>query len=77
MSEISVLPQIPNNLNGCSVRVATRNWPPFILSPFADDVAARIDTDAFNVTLNDGIEIKTMNMIAQKLNFKPIYVYDF
>lgn len=66
--------QIPNDLRNCPVRIVTRNWPPFILSPYANDFAARINTDADNVDLNDGIEIRTIKLIAEKLKFKAVFV---
>lgn len=55
---------MPSDLNKCPVRIVTTTWPPFIL-PFQE----REFTNKLINIGNEGIEIKLLQTISEKMNF--------
>lgn len=59
--------KIPKKLNDCPVRVRVVQWPPYVMPP-KEHITG---TDIYE--FDDGLEIKLMNTIAERANFKIIY----
>lgn len=65
------LSQVPTNLNGCPVRIATFADLPAIGPP--RDVPIYGLFDIMNANLTEGYEIQMMKTLADKLNFTTNY----
>lgn len=54
------------------LKIGTIYWPPFVLSPFYPRIPELRKHDTNNI--HDGIEIRLVNMITEKLNITPLYI---
>lgn len=59
--------KIPKKLNDCPVRVRVVQWPPYVMPP-KNHISG---TEIYD--FNDGLEIKLINTVAERANFKIIY----
>ncbi|KAF2884625.1 hypothetical protein ILUMI_21546 [Ignelater luminosus] len=60
--------KIPQDLNGCPVRVRTIIWPPFVLPP-----ESKILETEDQYVFKNGLEILLMNTMAEMANFSVVY----
>ncbi|KAF5289203.1 hypothetical protein FQR65_LT00089 [Abscondita terminalis] len=60
--------QIPTNLKGCSIKVRAVIWPPYVLPP-----SQKIFGKEEEYLFGKGIEILTLNTLAEMMNFSIIY----
>lgn len=72
--------QIPTDLNGFPINVATYLWTPFVMHR---DQKLFSNVSVFNgengiviLDLSEGIEIQILRVIADTLNLKLIFRYD-
>lgn len=54
---------------GLPLKVGTILWPPFVLSPNYPELPKPFEPD-----LHDGLEIRLINMVSEKLQCEPYYI---